>query len=149
MDGAMGGCGWGAEGGGRYRKPFTPNLVSVSVLKKSSGAFRKRFLCTPLRRDPCVFASPIRSHVLRITPQFSSELSSVQLSSAQEGIDPLGKTHMRYTASLRSCFSFPVLFWKHFVMLCVITVYKQKRKKKASKRSEEGHANRPCHSVEC
>ena len=57
-------------------------------------------------------------------------LSSVQLSSVQEGIDPLGKTHMRYITSLKGCFSFPVLFWKHFITMCVnITVYKQKKKK--------------------
>ena len=72
--------GWvwvGSRDGGWYRKPFTPNLVSDSVLKKSSGAFRKRFLCTPLQLDPCVFASPVRSHALRITRQFSSaQLSS-------------------------------------------------------------------------
>ena len=131
VDGVMGGCGWGAGGVGWYRKPFTPNLVSVSVLKKSSGAFRKRFLCTALRLDPCVFASPVRSHVLHITRQFTS----VQLSSVQEGIDPLGKTHMRYITSLKGCFSFPVLFWKHFITMCVnITVYKQKKKKRRRKK---------------
>ena len=123
VDGVMGGCGWGA-GMGVGIESLLPQISCLTV-----------FLRNPAEHSGNASFALLYSLILVFSLHQSDPMhcalrvSSVQLSSVQQGIDPLGKTHMRYLTSLKGCFSFPVLFWKHFITMCVnITVYKKTKK---------------------